>query len=89
MRPAAPPEFREGSDATAPHWGVGGKQLLDLAQKYGRGYNDIRGSAELRPFIAQQVKLFLSDQQSLKDTQAALKTGYDAILQKDGYLPAK
>jgi len=65
------------------------KQLLDLAQKYGRGYSDIRGSAELRPFIVQQVKLFLTDQQSLKDTQTALKQGYDAILQKDGFLPVK
>jgi len=62
------------------------KQLLDLAQKYGRGYSDIRGSAELRPFILQQVKLFLTDQQSLKDTQKALKEGYDAILKKDGYI---
>ncbi len=62
------------------------KQLLDLAQKYGRGYSDIRASAELRPFIVQTVKLFLTDQQSLKDTQAALKTGYDAILKKNGYL---
>ena len=62
------------------------KQLLDLAQKYGRGYSDIRASAELRPLIDTEVTKFLTDQQSLQDTQTALKTQYDAILQKSGLI---
>ncbi len=67
-----------------PVWG----KLIDLAQKYGRGFYDIRASAELRPLITQQAQLYLTDQQSLKDTQAALKKQYDAILAKDGFLGA-
>ncbi|GAB1420210.1 sugar ABC transporter substrate-binding protein [Anaerolineales bacterium] len=61
-------------------------QLLGLAQEYGRSFSDIRASAELRPLIVEQVTLFLSDQQSLEDTQRNLKEEYDAILEDNGYL---
>ena len=61
-------------------------QLLGLAVEYGRGFNDIRASAELRPLIVEQVTLFLTDQQSLEDTQANLKAEYDQILEENGYL---
>lgn len=60
--------------------------LLDLTVEYGRGFSDIRASAELRPLIVEQVTLFLTDQQSLADTQQNLKDEYDAILQENGYL---
>ncbi len=61
-------------------------QLLGLAEEYGRGFSDIRASAELRPLIVEQVTLFLTDQQSLEDTQTALKEAYDSILEANGYL---
>lgn len=61
-------------------------RLIDAAVAYGRSFSDIRASAELRPLIVEQVTLFLTDQQSLEDTQAALKEEYDAILADNGYL---
>lgn len=61
-------------------------QLLQVAVDYGRAFSDIRASAELRPLIGEQVNLFLSDQQSLEDTQRFLKEEYDAILEENGYL---
>jgi ABC-type glycerol-3-phosphate transport system substrate-binding protein len=60
--------------------------MLDLTVEYGRSFSDIRASAELRPLIVEQVTLFLSDQQSLQDTQEFLKDDYDAILEANGYL---
>jgi multiple sugar transport system substrate-binding protein len=68
--------------ASNPVWSA----LLDAAVEYGRSFSDIRASAELRPLIREQVNLFLSDQQSLEDTQQALKEEYDAILEDNGYL---
>lgn len=68
--------------ANSPVW----TQLLDLAAEYGRAFSDIRASAELRPLIVEQVNLFLTDQQSLEDTQMRLKEEYDAILEENGYL---
>jgi len=61
-------------------------RLLTLAEKYGRSFSDIRASADLRPLILEQATLYLTDQQSLKDTQAKLKSEYDAILKKNGYI---
>ena len=61
-------------------------QLLGLAVDYGRAFSDIRASAELRPLIVEQMTLFLTDQQSLEDTQMFLKEEYDAILEENGYL---
>lgn len=61
-------------------------QLLQAAVDYGRAFSDIRASAELRPLIVEQVNLYLSDQQSLEDTQLFLKEEYDAILEENGYL---
>lgn len=61
-------------------------QLLGLAEEYGRSFSDIRASAELRPLIVEQVTLFLTDQQSLEETQQYLKEDYDAILEDNGYL---
>jgi multiple sugar transport system substrate-binding protein len=61
-------------------------RLLELASEYGRGFADIRASAELRPLLAEQALLFLTDQQSLEDTQTKLKTEYDAILKKAGFI---
>ncbi len=68
--------------ATDPVWA----KLLDLTVEYGRAFADIRASAELRPLIFEQMTLFLTDQQSLEDTQAALKEEYDIILEEAGYL---
>lgn len=65
-----------------PVWG----QLLTIAQDYGRAFSDIRASAELRPLIVEQATLFLTDQQSLADTQQNLKEEYDLILEENGYL---
>jgi multiple sugar transport system substrate-binding protein len=61
-------------------------KLLGIAEEYGRAFSDIRASAELRPLITEQVTLFLTDQQSLEDTQQALKEEYDLILEENGYL---
>jgi multiple sugar transport system substrate-binding protein len=61
-------------------------KLIDLTVEYGRSFSDIRASAELRPLITEQVTLFLTDQQSLEDTQMNLKDEYDAILQANGYI---
>ncbi len=61
-------------------------QLLDAAAEYGRAFSDIRASAELRPLLVEQVSLFLSDQQSLEQTQQNLKEEYDLILEENGYL---
>ncbi len=71
-------DIRKGS----PVW----DRMIDLAEKYGRAFSDIRASAELRPLILEQATLYLTDQQSLKDTQAKLKSEYDAILKKNGYI---
>ncbi|MEO0562785.1 MAG: extracellular solute-binding protein, partial [Chloroflexota bacterium] len=60
--------------------------MLDLTVAYGRPFSDIRASAELRPLIVEQVTLFLTDQQSLEDTQLMLKEEYDAILDDNGFL---
>ena len=68
--------------AGSPVWA----SILDLAVEYGRAFSDIRASAELRPLITEQVTAFLTDQQSLEDTQAALKEEYDGILEDNGYL---
>ncbi len=68
--------------ATDPVWA----KLLDLTVEYGRAFADIRASAELRPLIFEQMTLFLTDQQSLEDTQQALKEEYDIILEEAGYL---
>ena len=61
-------------------------EMLDMAVDYGRAFSDIRASAELRPLIVEQVTLFLSDQQSLEDTQMFMKEEYDAILEDNGFL---
>lgn len=61
-------------------------RLLALAEEYGRSFSDIRASAELRPLITEQVNLFLTDQQSIEDTQRNLKEEYDAILEDNGFL---
>lgn len=61
-------------------------QMLDAAVDYGRAFSDIRASAELRPLIVEQVTMYLSDQQSLEDTQMFLKEEYDAILEDHGFL---
>ncbi|MBN1565296.1 MAG: extracellular solute-binding protein [Anaerolineae bacterium] len=61
-------------------------QLLNLTVEYGRSFSDIRASAELRPLIFEQMTLFLTDQQSLEDTQMYMKEEYDAILEENGYL---
>jgi ABC-type glycerol-3-phosphate transport system substrate-binding protein len=61
-------------------------KMLGLTEEYGRSFSDIRASAELRPLIDEQVGLYLSDQQSLEDTQQMLKEEYDAILEANGYL---
>lgn len=61
-------------------------RMLDMAVDYGRSFSDIRASAELRPLIVEQVTLFLTDQQSLEDTQMFLKEEYDAILEDGGFL---
>jgi multiple sugar transport system substrate-binding protein len=71
-------DIRKGSEV----W----SKLLDTAVEYGRSFSDIRASAELRPLIVEQVTKYLSDQQSLEDTQKALKEEYDAILKDNGYL---
>lgn len=68
--------------ANSPVW----DKLLGMAEEYGRAFSDIRASAELRPLIVEQATLFLTDQQSLEDTQTNLKEEYDAILQDNGYL---
>ena len=68
--------------ATDPVW----SKLLDLTVEYGRAFSDIRASAELRPLIAEQMILYLTDQQSLEDTQTALKEEYDGILEDQGYI---
>jgi len=68
--------------ATDPVWA----KLLDITVEYGRAFSDIRASAELRPLIFEQMTLFLTDQQSLEDTQMALKEEYDIILEEAGYL---
>ncbi len=60
--------------------------MLDIAVDHGRAFSDIRASAELRPLIVEQVTLFLSDQQSLEDTQMFMKEEYDAILEDNGFL---
>ncbi len=60
--------------------------MLDAAVEYGRAFSDIRASAELRPLLVEQVSMYLSDQQSLSDTQQFLKEEYDAILEDNGYL---
>ena len=60
--------------------------MLDAAINYGRAFSDIRASAELRPLLVEQVSMYLSDQQSLEDTQLFLKEEYDAILEDNGYL---
>ncbi len=60
--------------------------MLDAAVDYGRAFSDIRASAELRPLLVEQISMFLSDQQSLADTQEALKEEYDAILEDNGFL---
>ncbi|MFC1960874.1 ABC transporter substrate-binding protein [Chloroflexota bacterium] len=60
--------------------------MLGLAEEYGRGFSDIRASAELRPLIVEQVMLYLTDQQSLEDTQMYLAEEYNAILEDNGYL---
>lgn len=60
--------------------------MLGMAEEHGRSFSDIRASAELRPLIVEQVTLFLTDQQSLEDTQEFLKEEYDAILEDNGYL---
>jgi multiple sugar transport system substrate-binding protein len=61
-------------------------KMLSLAEEYGRAFADIRASAELRPLIVEQATLFMTDQQSLQDTQTYLKEEYDAILEDNGYL---
>ena len=61
-------------------------RMLEIAETHGRSFSDIRASAELRPLIVEQVSQFLSDQQSLQDTQQFLKEEYDAILESNGYL---
>ena len=61
-------------------------QLLASAEEYGRAFSDIRASAELRPLIVEQATLFLTDQQSLEQTQQNLKEEYDLILEENGYL---
>jgi multiple sugar transport system substrate-binding protein len=61
-------------------------KMLDAAVDYGRAFSDIRASAELRPLIVEQVSMFLSDQQSLEDTQQFLKEEYDAILEDNDFL---
>ncbi|MBL8146208.1 MAG: extracellular solute-binding protein [Anaerolineae bacterium] len=61
-------------------------RILDVAAEYGRGFSDIRASAELRPLIVEQATLFLTDQQSLEQTQQNLKEEYDLILEENGYL---
>jgi len=61
-------------------------EMLDMAVDYGRAFSDIRASAELRPLIVEQVMLYMTDQQSLEDTQTFLKEEYDAILEDMGYL---
>jgi multiple sugar transport system substrate-binding protein len=68
--------------ASNPVWDT----LLGLSEEYGRAFSDIRASAELRPLIVEQVNLFLTDQQSLEDTQLNLKEEYDLILEENGYL---
>jgi multiple sugar transport system substrate-binding protein len=68
--------------ANSPAWG----QMLDATVEYGRSFSDIRASAELRPLIDEQMTLFLTDQQSLTDTQQNLKDEYDAILEENGYI---
>ena len=71
-------ELRESN----PVW----SDLLDMAVEYGRAFSDIRASAELRPLIVEQATLFLTDQQSLEDTQQFLKEEYDAILEDNDFL---
>ena len=61
-------------------------QMLDIAVDYGRAFSDIRASAELRPLIVEQVMLYMTDQQSLQDTQQFLKEEYDAILEDNDFL---
>ncbi len=61
-------------------------QMLDIAVEHGRAFSDIRASAELRPLLVEQVSMYLSDQQSLADTQMFLKEEYDAILEDNGFL---
>jgi ABC-type glycerol-3-phosphate transport system substrate-binding protein len=68
--------------ATDPVW----SKLLDVTVEYGRAFSDIRASAELRPLIFEQMTLYLTDQQSLEDTQQMLKEEYDYILEENGYL---
>lgn len=60
--------------------------MLDMAVEYGRAFSDIRASAELRPLIVEQAMLFMTDQQSLEDTQMFLKEEYDAILEDNDFL---
>lgn len=72
----------DGIREANPVWDI----LLDITVEYGRGFSDIRASAELRPLIVEQVTLYLTDQQSLEDTQQALKDEYDSILEENGYL---
>ncbi|NDJ77511.1 MAG: extracellular solute-binding protein, partial [Chloroflexi bacterium] len=60
--------------ATDPVW----NDLLNITVEYGRGFSDIRASAELRPLITEQMNLYLTDQQSLEVTQQNLKEQYDA-----------
>lgn len=61
-------------------------RMLDTAVEYGRAYSDIRASPELRPLLREQVSMYLSDQQSLEDTQMFLKEEYDEILKDAGLL---
>ena len=68
--------------ANSPVWA----KMLDAAVEYGRPFADIRASAELRPMIVEQATKYLTDQQSLEDTQAAMKEEYDGILADNGYL---
>jgi len=61
-------------------------KMFDAATKYGRAFADIRASADLRPMLVTEVNLYLTDQRSLADTMTALKSKYDAILAKNGFI---
>ena len=70
----------EDIKATNPVWA----KLLDLTVEYGRAVLWHPAPAELRPLLFEQMTLFLTDQQSLEDTQAIMKEEYDAILEEQG-----
>ncbi len=63
------------------------QRMAELMQEYGKGFADIRETAQLRDILMTEIPLFLTDAQDLETTIGNIQSQYTEVLEEAGRIP--